>query len=59
MHWMAISGARPLSIAGRALWSLAPSFSVSEALRSSVVKAICDQSARPLRDRNRMISGIA
>ena len=31
---------------------MAPSSSVCEALRSSVVKAICDQSARPLPSRN-------
>ena len=46
-HWIAISGDRPDSIARRTLWSVAPMRSVSEALRSSVAKAICDQSARP------------
>jgi hypothetical protein len=43
-HWMAISGASPYSIACRTFQSLAPFSSVSDADRSSVVKAMFDQS---------------
>ena len=56
---MAISGARPASTATRALWSLAPSWSVWLAERSSVVKAICDQSASPLARSQDTISAMA
>ena len=57
-HWIAISGVRPDWIARRTLWSVAPIFSVSEALRSSVAKATCDQSVRPRSIRPAMISGM-